>query len=341
MSVMREGTWPYREQLSDFGVDFVDTFTYPTDRDNVSVDVEMFTDTNADRRCWRDGVGYPGPNLTNGGPDTNELGRTDAVQKPEGFGIQTGRVPSSEGIIHYGVVKVENNFLGLFLRNWAQPNKVNRFSRVILTPHEKSLGRINVNTVVAKPVEYGQPLPAAFNPLIGLPGIMGEFGEVSATGVFAFDPRPFADTAPVGPGDLNNQTLRALQLVYERGRMNYFNFELPIPVERFDGRYYLSPSELVVRGDNLPAGLPGAEVLPPVLFDPTVNTDAWSQFDEMKARFARMAAEITARSDVFQISVTAQAGYGRDANNDGIINWRDNNEFTITGERKTRTVYER
>jgi hypothetical protein len=65
------------------------------------------------------------------------------------------------------------------------------------------------------------------------------------------------------------------------------------------------------------------------------------QFDEMVERYKRVANIVTARSDVFEIIVTAQSGYGFDANLDGFVNWRDPEEFRVTGERKTRTVYER
>ena len=65
----------------------------------------------------------------------------------------------------------------------------------------------------------------------------------------------------------------------------------------------------------------------------------------MKARLERMQNLITVRSDVFEILVTVQAGYGVDVNGDGIINYRDESavdpEFVVTAERTARTVYER
>ena len=76
-------------------------------------------------------------------------------------------------------------------------------------------------------------------------------------------------------------------------------------------------------------------------------------FDEMLRRFARMQHLVTTRSDTFEIIVTAQSGYGVDADGDGLINWRkgpaDNDteetkkmwEFVPTAEKKIRTVYER
>ena len=62
---------------------------------------------------------------------------------------------------------------------------------------------------------------------------------------------------------------------------------------------------------------------------------------EKIARYRRMANMITTRSDVFEIRVTVQAGYGVDANGDGYINYRSDDEFVTTAETKARTVYER
>ena len=63
--------------------------------------------------------------------------------------------------------------------------------------------------------------------------------------------------------------------------------------------------------------------------------------DEATFRFSRMANMITTRSDVFEILVTVQAGYGVDEDGNGQINYRSSNEFIVTAEKKTRTVYER
>jgi hypothetical protein len=65
------------------------------------------------------------------------------------------------------------------------------------------------------------------------------------------------------------------------------------------------------------------------------------RFDEAVFRYSGMTNLITARSDVFEIIVTAQSGSGTDANNDGRINYRDPNEFTPNAEKKIRTVYSR
>ena len=64
-------------------------------------------------------------------------------------------------------------------------------------------------------------------------------------------------------------------------------------------------------------------------------------FDEILWRYSRTANLVTTRSDVFEIIVRAQGGYiaPEDISGDGLINYR--NDFVITSEDQTRTVYER
>ena len=64
-------------------------------------------------------------------------------------------------------------------------------------------------------------------------------------------------------------------------------------------------------------------------------------FDESFERFRRTANLITTRSNVFEIKVRVQSGYVTDVNGDGILNYRDDNEFTVTGEKDARAIYER
>ena len=75
-------------------------------------------------------------------------------------------------------------------------------------------------------------------------------------------------------------------------------------------------------------------------FEPD-RTDVDNMSEEVAWRFARMANLVTTRSDVFEIVVLAQAGYMADTNSDGQLNYRDDAEFVVTAEKKTRAVYER
>jgi hypothetical protein len=65
------------------------------------------------------------------------------------------------------------------------------------------------------------------------------------------------------------------------------------------------------------------------------------RFDEVQARFRRLGNLVTTRSDVFEIIMTVEAGYGVDANNDGFFNYRDPREFVTTAATKATAVYER
>ncbi|MBP7428148.1 MAG: hypothetical protein GXX88_03725, partial [Candidatus Hydrogenedentes bacterium] len=66
-----------------------------------------------------------------------------------------------------------------------------------------------------------------------------------------------------------------------------------------------------------------------------------AQFLEMIGRYGRMANLISTYSDVFEIHVTAEAGYisNEDVNSDGQRDWRY--DFVTTAQKKVRTIYER
>lgn len=128
--------------------------------------------------------------------------------------------------------------------------------------------------------------------------------------------------------------------------------------EHVEGRYYLSVGALA---DNASAfdydyGLSRADI--PAL-DPGVNwweyagVDSravyplsneslrWRRFDEVQARLRRFGNLVSTRSDVFQVIMTVEAGYGVDKNGDGFINYRDRDEFVTTAATKASATYER
>ncbi|MDP6057312.1 MAG: hypothetical protein QGH33_00405, partial [Pirellulaceae bacterium] len=104
-----------------------------------------------------------------------------------------------------------------------------------------------------------------------------------------------------------------------------------------EARYYEFPSDLVRDSGT---GVLRENILTTSAFsdDPRPLAD---QFDELRQRYSRLANLITTRSDVFEIIVTVQAGYGSDENLDGLINYRSDEEFTVTAEQKARMIYER
>jgi hypothetical protein len=110
--------------------------------------------------------------------------------------------------------------------------------------------------------------------------------------------------------------------------------------EHPDGRYYESASDLLseaisIRQDPL---VPDS---PALLHPLTVNEVPEERAVEILERFGKLGPSITTRSDVFEILVTVQSGYGIDADGDGRYNYRDNNEFITNAETRSRMVYER
>ena len=311
------------ESLNDdafFGVDFVQQAIQTTFEERI-VDVEVFTDKNGDRRVWTDAA------LTfDGLPQTGELNNGGNGVASETFGLEAGLVPDASGIIRYGVVRIENNYLAVMLRNWADAGSVNMFSRVILAPRDRTPGRININTVQTRRTGPTNNFADLFNPLHGLPGVLARALDNESVGPAN---RPIALT---DPGTTHVQSLDQ-HIVRQRQRSL---FEAP------DGRYYELTSDLLADAHGLPTAF---GLQPPLVivgdFIDTITNDRAAAFEESAYRFSRMQNLITTRSDVFEIIVTVQAGYGTDANGDGRINYRDDREFTATAEKSARTVYER
>lgn len=332
--------------ITDFGQRFVATTELSAPKD-LLIDVEAFTDRDGDRKVWTDFNGDGFPQNT---PGSSELNRGQPGQPSESFGVQEALQPDASGVVHYGVVRVENNYLALLLRNWAKNGETNRFSRVILAPHNKTPGRININTVETRRIKNDQPdrnVPENFfNALQGIPGVLARAADDSDVRfeADATNGRTLAGfTTPRHPQEL------ARQIVEQRQRL------LPA-LERPDGRYYELTADLLSDAHfALAQDANGNPALrPPLVVDdqgfvqdqdanglPDVTANRANATVEAAYRFKRMQNLITTRSDVFEILVTVQTGYGVDANGDGRVNWRDDNEFTVTAEKTTRTVYER
>ena len=126
--------------------------------------------------------------------------------------------------------------------------------------------------------------------------------------------------------------------------------------EHPDGRYYVSPSELL-------AGIPlGGIALADERTGPwplsnwgypgnsASNDDEFTQnlvrerhetrYNEIVARFSQMSNMITTRSDVFEIIATVQSGTVGDVDGDGVLDYRGD-EFFPQSERRARVVYDR
>jgi hypothetical protein len=124
--------------------------------------------------------------------------------------------------------------------------------------------------------------------------------------------------------------------------------------EHADGRYYESVGDLTKDSNafdydyiqsrmDIPdltgTGTDGVEDW--AVYPLSNDADPARRFDEVQARLRAMGNLITVRSDVFEIIMTVEAGYGIDQNKDGFINYRDRNEFVTTAATKATATYER
>jgi hypothetical protein len=134
------------------------------------------------------------------------------------------------------------------------------------------------------------------------------------------------------------------------------NQRLRLLNEQPDARYYALTTDLLADEHFAQVDDAGTTLLrPPLvadldrfLLEDTFNPGAVDPgenragaIEEAVYRFRRMQNLITTKADVYEILVVAQTGYGVDTNGDGRVNWRDDDEFTVTGEKTARTIYER
>lgn len=339
--------------LSGFGQDFVDT-ALRTDSSQMTMNINVFTDRDGDSRVWSTSNATP----TSSGV-LNSAASASGIN--EAFGAIINATPDRNGFINYGSVTVENNYLAVLLENTADPSVLNRITRVVLAPRAKTPGRININSIetqfIADEGRY-------FNPLIGMPGIQFGYDEfertfgqalinspaVTLNPVFSLVAQFFDPSANRASIDQRDDYIhwRARKIIERRDSMQNIH-----P----DGRYYESITDLIqpvlTLDDNSVQRLEYPTILSELTrdssispanhpTDPDLNGNEESpRFQEIQNRFSRMANMITTRSDVFKIYVTVQTGYVDDLNGDGILNYRDDTEFTVTSEQKATTIYER
>jgi len=124
--------------------------------------------------------------------------------------------------------------------------------------------------------------------------------------------------------------------------------------EHADGRYYESVGDLTKDSNAFDYNYTLSRMdVPDLTGTGTDGVEDWAvyplsndavparRFDEIQARLRAMGNLITVRSDVFEIIMTVEAGYGIDQNKDGFINYRDRNEFVTTAATKATATYER
>ena len=288
-----------------------------TEQVDIALDAQLFTDQQGD------------------------LVNPSAANRGNGFGELRGLRPDSDGLVRLGTVRIENNYLGLHLRNWTPRNRLARFSRVILTPAHRTAGPININTARTErapghgtgAIRLDNNLQNLFNVMEGIPGLLTEpFSPLTAAAARQGAPAIEPSSEWIVQSETEGALPRALRIGHNAP-------EWP------DGRYYRYPSELISVADS---GLfPGEEELyRPVLsvfeddgsLELSDRDNRARRFDEMAYRFSRMGNLISTRSDVFEITVTAQIGYVEDPHVPG-NNYRTS--FVPEAERRVRMVYER
>ncbi|HIJ64954.1 MAG TPA: hypothetical protein HPP77_03305, partial [Candidatus Hydrogenedentes bacterium] len=330
--------------LSAFGEAFLAAAGATGPQDMIA-DIEMFTDRDADTVCWYDapadggnGNGFPDADeFENAGPDGIPGNGDD--ERFDSLGILPNMRPRDDGLLYYGIIRVENNFLALRIVNRTPDGRLLRFARVILAPRSVTPGRINVNTAETQIIEVAGDDELS-NPLLGIPGF---FAYVDPdTGHMSYEYRVTDDDqgnvwladapGPYAGADPPLAPVNAQKLA-EAGHNRVWRV-LGLRPHHYDGRYYLFTADLTDDAVGADLGIGTVYPLSPL-------ADEIARFDEKAWRFSRISNLITTRSDVFEILVTGQTGYGVDENGDGIINYRDDNEFVVTAEKKTRTIYER
>jgi len=247
-------------------------------------------------------------------------------------------------------VKIENNYLGLELKNLSEPGVLGRFAQIVLTPARQTYGRININTVsslVADPTASNRPY-TVFNTMMGLPGLIAAYDHVARSVVdMTPEARPFI--TDIFPPDTNFSPVHYAFMAglepssnpFEEAVLSRAHKTMGARPEHIDGRYYEFPSDLpfYIRANwQYDEQNPDPFAYP--LNAASVETPR-QRFEEAMERYKRLANLVSTRSDVFEIIVTAQSGYlsNEDQNGDGRIDYR--NDFVVTGERKIRVVYER
>ncbi len=182
-----------------------------------------------------------------------------------------------------------------------------------------------------------------------LPAIQGEGGGSQA--VIAPDYLLFGEEWLTRPTGMTVSDFREVRRRYAAQRLA--NLMTYGRAEHVDGRYYEKVSDLARDASGFVPPQVEAEYFREGYASLRTNArdlavyplsnegDSERRFDEVAERFRRMANLVTTRSDVFEIIVTVQAGYGVDANGDGRYNYRSADEFVVTAENKTRLVYER
>ena len=276
-------------------------------------------------------------------------------------------VTNSDGYIFCGsdlsgtwrpqIVRVDDNFLALRIRNLSDSRKLAMFSHVILVPRKRQPGRINLNTVTVKNVRFSG-VQELYTSLFGLPGVgtagggLGDFALEYPVGadetVYSPWPSPTqvaqyhipGALVPPASGDALTTTTDNTTYGPDVAALQMSALMMLGRPEHADGRYYTSLAELLRDSSHFVYDYDqwnNSGTIYPL----STNTDLDKRYAEALERFAGIASLATLRSDIFEITATVQSGYGLEMNGDGWIDYRNPDEFIVTAETKGRAVYER
>jgi len=307
---------------------------------------------------------------------TNRAQTGAAMPRPDAWNSGAVLHPDPGGYILYGesgremwrprIVEVRDNYLAVRIRSRSPVGQPVMFTHVVLAPRRGTPGRINVNTaqMAMRTYDAGDTnWQELFNPLMGLPGVVDAANPVSpvdpvdapgadtftdAAGLAWLPPSVVAglQTPPYRrtPAAVSEPAVEPYTRLDDTGQrtaaLQLTGMLLEGLPEHADGRYYRTPGELALDRSGFANPLPRPDDRLAVEIYPLSNEgDPEIRFDQVQERFRRMANLLTTRSDIFEIIVTAQSGYGLDLDNDGFINYRSDDEFVTTAESKVRTVY--
>jgi hypothetical protein len=345
---------PTFRYLTPFGLELLSTLEDQA-ADQMPLDIEFFSDRDAsvpagtppspinfgpDRRCWIDGING---GLTDGYPQLLEFDRSDGVRQGDSFGPVINAFPDEDGIIYYGRVRVENNYLAMLLTNWADDDgTINAFSRVVLAPRPRTYGKINLNTVLTKEVPRNTT-PGGnhqwFSALMGLPGVMGEYDVLAdLPDYFSFasawdvrnrsavpaptdpttsypipnrwDPNVSLPQAPALlpiPGLVPDVAATAPGTTALAAHGDFFNRARRMQALRYthpDGRYYTEPADLVTPTD---AAFPGTLAYTPTLSNIDVTFDPDLGYQNWDTRLQAQFRETTGRFNRIANLVTTRS----------------------------------
>lgn len=316
---LHSGGPPQYELFSQFGRQWLNQDYDPT---QIKLAIEVITDPVQVR-----GLKPRGSNVPTGLTHPDDWFKTEVGGYQEDVTVYK---PDRNGIIIYGqqaaalglpkMIRVTQRFVALRVRNVG--DEPCYLTHIVLAPTNSSSYKINVNTF--EPYIYTDgSVRRVHAGSMALPGI--HYPQVSLSKTGDFDNPPYGVNPVPVPGYSYSNTPNDISL--STLHMSYLLAKNRI--EREDGRYYKTLLEL--------SNTDGAKYLYPL----SVQSNYPTLVGDVLRRYEFIGDHVSLRSDVFEIIALVQVGRPVDANKDGYISYRTNEEFLVQSEAKGRIVYER